>query len=65
MKSAGSKHDFCINIDAHCNCFAHTLQLAINDALKNDEIESTAVACRRLVAHFSLSTLASDALEEF
>ena len=65
MKSAGSKHYFCTDIDAHCCCFAHTLQLAINDGLKAEEIKYTAGECRSLRGHFSMSNLASNALEDF
>jgi hypothetical protein len=43
-------------------CFAHTLQLAIEDGLKLPQIAKTLAAARRVVGHFSHSVLATSAL---
>ena len=42
----------------HVNCFSHTLQLAIEDGLKIDQISKTLSVSRKLVGHFSHSSLA-------
>lgn len=65
MKSAGSKHSFCTGVESHIQCFAHTLQLAIGDALQQDVVKETTSACRKLIEHFSKSVLPSDALEKY
>ncbi|KAJ8415667.1 hypothetical protein AAFF_G00402240 [Aldrovandia affinis] len=45
------------------NCFAHTLQLAINEAFKAaTSLERIAGACSELVTHFHHSTIATNAL---
>ena len=46
----------------HINCFAHTLQLAIEDGLKTGQISKTLGAARKLVSHFSHSVLSTNAL---
>ena len=46
----------------HVNCFAHTLQLAIEDGLKVPQILKVLGAARKLVTHFSHSLLATNAL---
>ena len=46
----------------HINCFAHTLQLAIEDGLKVGQISKTLGAGRKLVSHFSHSVLSTNAL---
>ena len=43
-------------------CFAHTLQLAIEDGLKVPQISKTLGAARKLVGHFSHSALATNCL---
>ena len=48
----------------HINCFSHTLQLAIEDGLKLDQVSKVIGASRRLVSHFSHSSLAVNALLE-
>uniref|UniRef100_A0A673HB45 BED-type domain-containing protein n=1 Tax=Sinocyclocheilus rhinocerous TaxID=307959 RepID=A0A673HB45_9TELE len=45
-------------------CFAHTLQLAINDGFKAASINRLIGACSRLVGHFHHSTIASNALKQ-
>ena len=47
---------------AHVNCFAHTLQLAIEDGLKLPQILRVLGAARKLGTHFSHSLLATNAL---
>ena len=47
---------------AHINCFSHTLQLAIEDGLKLPQISRTLGSARKLVGHFSRSSLATNAL---
>lgn len=65
MKKAGSLQVFNTCTDATVNCMAHTLQLAVEDGLKAEQIQLAATEARRCVAHFNKSTLASDALEEY
>ena len=48
---------------SQASCFAHTLQLCIEDGLKIDLVSRSLAAARRLVAHFSHSVLATDALK--
>ena len=48
----------------HVRCFAHTLQLAVNDGLGISSIARVIVRSRKLVAHFNKSTAATMALEE-
>ena len=48
----------------HVTCFAHTLQLAIEDGLKIEQISKTLSVSRKLVGHFSHSPLALNALLE-
>ena len=48
----------------HVNCFSHTLQLAVEDGLKIDQISKTLSVSRKLVGHFSHSSLALNALFE-
>lgn len=45
-------------------CFAHTLQLAINDGFKAASMSRLVGACSRLVAHFHHSSVATNALKE-
>jgi hypothetical protein len=45
-------------------CFAHTLQLGVNDGIATVEIEEVVDACNRLVAHFHRSALATQSLWE-
>ncbi|XP_074549985.1 E3 SUMO-protein ligase ZBED1-like [Halichoeres trimaculatus] len=45
-------------------CFAHTLQLAINDGLKANVMGRLIGACTRLVSHFHHSTVATVALKK-
>ena len=47
---------------AHVHCFAHTLQLAVEDGLKVSQIAKTLGAARRIVTHFNHSVFATDAL---
>ena len=44
------------------NCFGHTLQLAIRDALDHPEIQSCITACRNIVSHFNHSPKATGEL---
>ena len=37
-------------------CFAHTLQLAINDGMTLAEVDSVVEACNKLVGHFHRSS---------
>ncbi|XP_055035972.2 E3 SUMO-protein ligase ZBED1-like [Misgurnus anguillicaudatus] len=46
------------------SCFAHTLQLAINDGFKAASINRLIGACSKLVGHFHHSTIASNALKQ-
>lgn len=45
-------------------CFAHTLQLAINDGLKIPNVTRVVAACSRMVSHFHHSTVATAALKK-
>lgn len=45
-------------------CFAHTLQLAINDGFKAQAMHHLIGACNRLVSHFHHSTVATAALKK-
>ena len=47
----------------HASCFAHTLQLCVEDGLKVDQLYKVMAASQRVVWHFSHSILASDALK--
>ena len=47
------------------SCFSHSLQLAINDGLKQNEIAKTISVARKLVGHFNHSTLATNALRDY
>ena len=46
----------------HLGCFAHTIQLAVEDGLKLPVISKALGACRKLVAHINQSVLATQAL---
>ena len=46
----------------HVGCFAHTLQLAVEDGLKVPQIAKTLSVSRQLVSHFNHSLLATNAL---
>ena len=46
----------------HVGCFAHTLQLAIEDGLKVAQISKTLSVSRQLVGHFNHSVIATDGL---
>ena len=46
----------------HVSCFSHTLQLSIEDGLKLNQIARVLGAARKLVAHFSHSVVATNAL---
>ena len=63
MKSASAKHNFSIAANCHIQCFAHTLQLAVNDALDQQVVQVS--PCRKLVEHFNRYTQANDALESY
>ena len=65
MKAAASRQVFMSSVEGHVQCFAHTLQLAVEDGLKQDAIQKAAASCRKLVGHFNRSTLASDGLESY
>ncbi|XP_075763279.1 E3 SUMO-protein ligase ZBED1-like isoform X1 [Pelodiscus sinensis] len=45
------------------SCFAHTLQLAINDGFLSSPVDHAVAAASRLVAHFHHSTVATQAFE--
>ncbi|XP_075797007.1 lysine-specific demethylase 5A isoform X4 [Pelodiscus sinensis] len=45
------------------HCFAHTLQLAINDGLSDTHVECAVAAASKLVAYFVHNTVATKALE--
>uniref|UniRef100_A0A8C5GJC3 BED-type domain-containing protein n=1 Tax=Gouania willdenowi TaxID=441366 RepID=A0A8C5GJC3_GOUWI len=45
-------------------CFAHTLQLAVNDGFKLNSIANVVGGASRLVSHFHHSTVASEALKK-
>lgn len=53
------KADTGANLD-HTGCFAHTLQLAVNDGLKHNYIARTIGAARKVVGHFNHSVLATE-----
>ena len=40
----------------HMPCFSHTLQLAVEDAMKLPEVSKALARCRRLVSHFNHSS---------
>ncbi len=65
MKVAGALHQYCTDPDASCNCFAHTLQLAVSDGLDQEVIKEISKKGRAIVTHFHHSVVASDALEKF
>ena len=46
----------------HTTCFAHTVQLAVEDGLKIPTISRALGACRKLVAHFNHSVVSTQAL---
>ena len=46
------------------SCFSHTLQLCINDGLKQATVTKAVATAKRLVGHFSHSTIATQALHE-
>ncbi|XP_046580866.1 E3 SUMO-protein ligase ZBED1-like [Haliotis rubra] len=48
----------------HVRCFAHTLQLAVGDALKLDAVDNVIIHSRKLVSFFSKSLVATQHLEE-
>ena len=48
----------------HIRCFAHTLQLAVNDEMKLPAISKATAAARRLVGHFNHSAQATKALKD-
>lgn len=45
-------------------CAAHTLQLAVNNGLKYDKIDSLIQLCIKIVCHFKHSNLASQYLKD-
>ncbi|KAL4089036.1 hypothetical protein QTP88_024114 [Uroleucon formosanum] len=45
-------------------CAAHSLQLAVNNALKYDKIENLIQVCSKIVCHFKHSNLASQYLKD-
>ena len=67
----GCLHDNASNMDVamkalsvpHFPCAGHTLQLAINDALKASDISKVVGRCRYVVSFFNKSVVASDALK--
>ena len=65
MKSASAKHNFSIAANCHIQCFAHTLQLAVNDTLDQQVVQEAVSPCRKLVEHFNRSTQANDVLESY
>ena len=48
----------------HVQCFAHTLQLAVHDALNVPNVVRVLGICRKLTAFFHKSVVANDALEK-
>ena len=46
------------------SCFSHSLQLAVNDGLKQAEVSKTISVARKLVGHFNHSSVAIAALNE-
>ena len=65
MAVAAKTLHFTTENHGHVNCFAHTMQLAVEDGPKLPQIEEAAIASQHLVGHFNRSTLASDALESY
>ena len=65
MKKAASLQEYITCSDASISCMAHTLQLAVEDGLKLDEIKAAAANARGCVGYFNRSTVASDALEQY
>ena len=63
MKKAGSLQSFNTCSDATVSCMAHTLQLAVEDGLKVDEIKNAASEARACAGHFNRK--ASKALEQY
>ena len=45
-------------------CFGHTLQLAVNAGLEINSISRLSGACKKIVAHFKHSVVATTALHE-
>ncbi|KAG6928000.1 hypothetical protein G0U57_008901, partial [Chelydra serpentina] len=45
------------------NCFAHSLQLAINDEFSSSSVDRAVAVASRLVAYFHHSTVAANALK--
>ena len=43
-------------------CFAHTIQLCVNDALTNKDAMKAIAAAKRLIGHFNHSTMSTSAL---
>lgn len=50
------------NIKEHVNCAAHTLQLAVNDALQLESVACVIQKARQIVGHFKHSALATQEL---
>lgn len=48
----------------HINCAAHTLQLAVNNALKLESIACVIQKARKIVGHFKHSALATQELHK-
>ncbi|XP_071088918.1 zinc finger BED domain-containing protein 4-like [Haliotis cracherodii] len=48
----------------HIKCFAHTLQLAVNDGLKLEAIDNLIIHARKLVSFFSKSLVDTQELED-
>ena len=46
------------------SCFGHTIQLAINAALDDPEIQACISACRNVVTHFNLLTKSTEELQK-
>ena len=46
------------------SCFGHTIQLAINAALDDPEIQACISACRNVVTHFNLSIKSTEELQK-
>lgn len=63
MKKAAALLNFAPCTDAAVSCLAHTLQLAVEDSLKCEDIQAAANEARKCISHFNKSTVASDALE--
>ena len=69
-KVAGISRDNAANMDVavtslgypDTNCFGHTLQLAIKDALDHPEIQACISSCRNVVSHFNHSPKATGEL---